>query len=316
MKKKLASKASSISSRILLVSILLFLLGSGGLIGQEKPKEPAKPAPARPAAKPAPARPAATPAVKVASVDPKLMRAPSSVVLGETMTLRNTTGQEIEARLLSASGEFITIERVEDTRRFEIPISTLDDFTADRIRQWMETSPKAVNFSLSIESSKSLSNASSFMNIGREFKTSEWTYRVSITNLTRNVLSGAQVEYRVIYDDAVDVSRGSALPGKGIDQQEGQIVDLPDMVFNDQVEFETLPVKIDNYEYIPTTRGAPREFSRDSLRGIWVRVIKNGEVIAEYQSSPASLARTSWDNENRTEIRLKNNFRSQFGAQK
>lgn len=230
------------------------------------------------------------------------------------MNLRSaTSGKEIQARLLWANGDTVRIERKEDGRKFEVPISTFDETSADQIRQWMETTPNAVNYSLSVNSSKVLCNSSNFMNVGKEFKTSEWAYRVSVSNVSRNVLSGAQLEYRIIYDDAVDVSRGTFIPGKGADQQEGQVVDLPDLSFNDIIEFETAAVTIDSYLYSPITRGAPRESARDNLRGIWVRVVKNGEIIAEYQSSPTSLARASWDSGDKSEIRFKTNIKSQVG---
>jgi hypothetical protein len=57
-----------------------------------------------------------------------------------------------------------------------------------------------------------------------------------------------------------------------------------------------------------------REFSRDSVKGLWLRVTKNGEILFEYQSHPGAMASLSWDNEEKTEIRVTNRFRDQFGA--
>lgn len=245
---------------------------------------------------------------KVAAVDPKILRAPSAP--DAVMTLRSVTGQEIEAKLISATGENVTIERVGDGRQFVVPIANLDNYTGERVRQWMEQVPGAVEFNFSVSATKTLIDSNTFMTGGRDLKTAEWSYRVRLTNLTRNLLNGAQLEYRIVFDDEVEIAKTVVAPGKGANQQDGQMVDLPDMHFNDEIEFDTAPLQIHTYEYIPS-RGE-REFSRDSIKGIWVRIVKNGAVLFEYQSNPATMASLSWDNEDKLEIRVTNQFRDQF----
>ena len=231
---------------------------------------------------------------------------------GGTMTLRSVSGQEIEARLLSASGDSITIERVGDGREFVVPLSTFDRYTGERVRHWMDRAPGAVEYSFAVEANRVLVDSSTFTSAGRDLKTAEWSYRVRFTNLTRNELRGAQLDYRIVYDDEVIIDRGVVAPGKGANQQDGQLLDLPDMSFNDEVEFETPPLALHTYEFVPQ-RGE-REFSRDSVKGLWLRVTKNGEILFEYQSHPGAMASLSWDNEEKTEIRVTNRFRDQFGA--
>lgn len=254
-------------------------------------------------------------AAKVASVDPGALQSPSSAAApadAVTMTLRSVGGQEIEARLLSALGDSIRIERVDDGREFTVPIASLDEYTAVKVRQWMDRVPGAVDYSFSIEASRSLAGSSSFMSAGREMKTSDWSYRVRVTNLSRNPIAGAMLEYRIVYDDEVDIARTVVAPGKGANQQEGQLVDLPEMQYNDEIEFDTPPLTLHTYEYVPQ-RGE-REYSRDSIKGLWVRIVKNGEILCEYQSHPGAMASLSWDNEEKLEIRVTNRFRDQFGA--
>jgi flagellar basal-body rod protein FlgF len=190
-----------------------------------------------------------------------------------TMTLRSASGQEIEARLLSANGESVRIERVGDGREFVVPLSSFDEYTGERVRQWMERAPGVVEYSFAVEANRFLVDSSTFMSAGRDLKTAEWSYRVKFTNLTRNELRGAQLEYRVVYDDEVIIDRAVVAPGKGANQQDGQLLDLPDMSFNDEVEFETPPIALHTYEFVPQ-RGE-REYSRDSVKGLWLRVMKN-----------------------------------------
>lgn len=247
---------------------------------------------------------------KVAAVDPKALRAPSAP--DAVMTLRSVAGQEIEAKLISATGENVTIERIDDARQFVVPLANLDNYSNDRVRQWMEQAPGAVDFAFAVTATKTLVDSNTFMSAGRDLKSAEWSYRVKVTNLTRNLLSGAQLEYRIVFDDEVEIAKTVVAPGKGANQQDGQLVDLPEMQFNDEIEFDTPPIQLHTYEYIPQ-RGE-REYSRDSIKGIWVRIVKNGVVLYEYQSHPATMASLSWDNEDKLEIRVTNQFRDQFAT--
>jgi hypothetical protein len=250
--------------------------------------------------------------IQVAAATRKPAAAAAVVPDDGTMTLRSVSGQEIEARLLSANGDSVRIERVGDGREFVVPLSSFDDYTGERVRQWIDRAPGAVEYSFGVEANRVLVDSSTFMSAGRDFKTAEWSYRVKFTNLTRNELRGARLEYRVVYDDEVIIDRAVVAPGKGANQQDGQLLDLPDMAFNDEVEFVTAPLALHTYEFVPQ-RGE-REFSRDSVKGLWLRVTKNGEILFEYQSHPGAMASLSWDNEDKTEIRVRNRFREQFGA--
>jgi len=250
------------------------------------------------------------PVRKVAAVDRQLMNAPSAP--DGSVTLRSAGGQEIQAHLLSAHGDSVKIRRVDNSREFVVPISTFDDYTGEQIRQWMDRDPEAVQYSLSISAQKNLVDTSVFETASREFKTAKWSYRVSVANLTRNELAGALLEYRIIFNDQIEFTRTVVGPGKGTNQQDGQAIDLPEMAFNDTIEFDTPAVDLNTYEYSPT-RGE-REFAKDSIKGIWIRITKGGKLLGEYKSSPAALASVSWDNEDDVEIRITNRFRDAVGS--
>jgi hypothetical protein len=294
MKRKPHPVHSAVSLCTGLALAALTLVGfTGTAVGEEK-KEVEKKEPVR----------------KVAAMDRQFMNAPSAP--DGSVTLRSAQGQEIQAHLLSAHGDSVKIRRADDSREFIVPISTFDDYTGEQIRQWMEQDVEAVEYSLSISAQKNLVDTTLFETASREFKTSKWSYRVSVANLTRNDLAGAQLEYRVIFNDQVEFVRTAVGPGKGMNQQDGQAIDLPEMAFNDAIEFDTPAVDLNTYEYSPT-RGE-REFAKDSIKGIWIRITKGGKVIGEYQSSPSALASVSWDNEEDVEIRITNRFRDALGS--
>ncbi len=247
---------------------------------------------------------------KVAAIDKTPSLLPT--VPDGSIILRNVSGQEINAKLLSAYGDSIRLMRSEDGAEFVVEMSMFDDFTKERIQNWIKSDPTAVSYSVAISSEKVMTDSNTFLSQGRELETAKWTYRVTVTNLTRNPLADAEVEYRIVYDDEVEFSRTTAGPGKGNNQQEGQIVDLPEMSYNDQLQFTTLPVEVNSYQY-ESTRGE-RERARDTIKGIWVKVMRNGQLIGEYKSSPSTLASVGWDNEEETDIQVTNRFRDSFGT--
>lgn len=248
------------------------------------------------------------PAIEVAAINREIMKSPSSV--DRPLLLRNDDGREMEARLLSAHGEMVKIQRADDFKEFDVPISVFDESTEERIRDWMEEDPNAIEFSLAFTTQRNLVDSNEFETSGRSFKNSKWAYRVTMTNKTRNALNGAELEYRIIYDDNVEFSRTSAMPGEGDRQQEGQTVKLPDVEFNDQIEFTTPVLETQTYEYVPT-RG-DREYSKDEIKGIWIRVTRHGELIGEHKSNEATMGSLSWDNEEEIEITVTNKFRDSF----
>lgn len=249
--------------------------------------------------------------MNVASLNRNLMN--SMAIPDSGWTLRDDEGREIRAMLLSAHGDMVRIQRVDSEQEFDVPISMFDPETEGRIRYWIEEDPGAVDFSLGVSASRELADSSTVELSGRSYTKKEWSYKVVIHNATRNDLNDAQVEFRVVYDDNVNFLRTTPTPGEGANQQDGQAVDLPLMKFNDEIEFNTPIVETDTYEYKPA-RG-DREYLKDEIKGIWIRVIRHDEIIAEYKSNEAAMSNLSWDNEEEVEIKITNRFKESFGVE-
>lgn len=243
----------------------------------------------------APATPKAAPK-KLAAVkkdEVAALKLPVQETLETELKLKSLDGREVNARLVSANGEMIRIERLDDERRFDIPLSSLDAYSADRVRTWMERSTTAISYALDITATKRSVDTGKFFTAGRTLEFCDWAYDVRITNRTRNDLTDASVEYRIVYDDDVDIVRTAVAPGKGSNQQEGEAVTLPALTYNGRAEFVTPPVRLHTYKYeMPR---APKEFERDRIVGIWIRILRKGELIGEYQSYPAVMESLVWD---------------------
>jgi len=254
------------------------------------------------------------PTIKLASIDREKMKSPSAFNTSPgAYTLCDLEGRELEAYLLSVNGDTIKIKRVDDEREFDVPMAMFDASSNEKIREWMDEVPGAVSYAVGISAQRILVSSNEFSTGGKMIKTAKWSYRVNVANQTRNDLADAQVEYRIIFDDNVEFVRIAVGPGKGENQQDGQAIDLPDMVFNDEVEFDTPPLDLHTYEFSPTAKGSEREFVKDDIKGIWIRVTRKGELIGEYKSNEASMGSLSWDNEEEIEITVRNKFRDSFG---
>ncbi|MEM7696928.1 MAG: hypothetical protein AAF236_00825 [Verrucomicrobiota bacterium] len=234
-----------------------------------------------------------------------------SVPVGEqAVRLRDMEGRELEAVLVSAVGEQITLKRASDGQEFEVPIATFDSESQGLIAGWIDSDPSAVEYTIDFEVEKKQGETNKFETASRIFETEQWGYTVRLMNRSRNDLAGAELEYRLIYNDRVRIVRTTATPGDGENQQEGQSLELPTLITNEQIEFETPTIPLETYEYEPT-RGE-HEYARDLMVGIWIRVLKSGIVLSEFKSNETALADVSWDNESETEIKIVDRFGENF----
>ncbi|MCB1233723.1 MAG: hypothetical protein KDM91_01470 [Verrucomicrobiae bacterium] len=247
-----------------------------------------------------------------AEADAKKTAAKSAAFYKQPVRLYSRDGRSIDARLMSASGDRIQIERVADGREFFLSMSDLDSRSADRVQLWMDRDPDAIEFAFDFQVEKRLVTSDTFeyAATGRTIKTAKWVYDVSMTNLTRSDLRNAELEYRIVYDDEVAITRGSAYPGEGRRQMEGGSLELPEVGYNGKAEFTTAPVTIETYEMKPL-RGE-KEYQRDTVVGLWIRVRKNGEIVHEFQNNAAFMGDLAWDNGEGSPIEVHDRFKDQF----
>ncbi len=225
------------------------------------------------------------------------------------MTLFDKSGRETEAMLLSANGETISIERTADGKRFEVPLETFDERSQRSIEIWMDRDPEAVQYAIGYEVQKRVLDSNSFESRSTTTKRSQWVYDVVVTNLSRNELTDVELEFQIVYEDKVNMLRTTAMQGEGR-MHEGSSVQLPPLKFNGRAELTTPPVVLDAYEYDPT-RGE-REYFRDQLVGIWIRLVKGGRIISEYKSNDVTMKNEVWGGMESYKIEVKDSFKDNF----
>ena len=227
----------------------------------------------------------------------------------DPIRLYDREGRLIEARLMSATGDVITVERISDHREFQINLEDFHDASQRYINLWLERDGKAIDYSFSLIARKRLVDSSDYNMPYKVLTTSKWAYDVEITNRTRNELKGAKVEYRIFFEDEIYFLRTTPYPGKGI-LRDGDSVKLPDMGYNAFGKFSTPPVELDTYRYDP--KRGEREYRKDKLLGIWVRLVKNDDVIAEFKSNPTAMHALAWEEEDELEIMITDRFADEF----
>lgn len=289
---------------------IFFLAAPVGRSADDKAAEATK-------AKPKPIKLAAakiSPEVEAAvpGADPGFDADPNLPSYLRPVRLYNRDGRYLDAKLVSVAGDMVTVKRLSDEREFEISIKALDEVSYRRVEMWMNRDPEAIDYSIGITARKRQAETRSFESMGRIMKTSDWVYDVVITNQSRNELKDAEVEYRVVFNDEVEFVKTAVYPGEGDDRQDGQAYELPELTFNGRAEFSTPAIAMHTYEYVPS-RGA-KEYFRDQVVGIWVRVLRQGKVIAEYQSNPTAMSKLAWDGDKDEEVRIRDSFKEQFQA--
>jgi len=117
-----------------------------------------------------------------------------------------------------------------------------------------------------------------------------WGYGVTIENKAFKALENLEVQYRQFRKD--DAPRGGAtlkaIPGS---------TKIPALANGAKFKFDTEPVAIEKEElkanYIAAT-GAKSKV-KDELSGIWIRIMKDGETVFEYQSPPDLKNKAKWE---------------------
>jgi hypothetical protein len=122
----------------------------------------------------------------------------------------------------------------------------------------------------------------------------KWLYEVEIRNTSFSDLADIKVDYRCYKrDDKYGADNSSSkLPLKPIPGSE-TIATLANAA---TYKFSTEEVKIQKDElkggWVYLNGSKPK--IKDSLYGIWIKVLKNGEVVCEYQNPPTLKSKVQW----------------------
>jgi hypothetical protein len=117
----------------------------------------------------------------------------------------------------------------------------------------------------------------------------KWAYKVTMENKSFAAVSGLEVQYRQFKFD--DQLKGSKLVGVG------GTATMTSLNTGQKFSFETTPLEIERFELRPGWVWTDESKARvkDRLAGIWLRVMRDGEVVFEWQNPPDLKNRARWD---------------------
>jgi hypothetical protein len=116
----------------------------------------------------------------------------------------------------------------------------------------------------------------------------QWGYGVTIENKTFKPQDNLEVEYRqyVLDDVATGKPKLKSYPAKTT------IAALPS---GGKFKFDTTPVDIEKEEMKANYSRAGKEKVKDTLSGLWLRIMKDGQMIYEFQSPPDLKNKAKWE---------------------
>jgi hypothetical protein len=207
---------------------------------------------------------------------------------------KNAAGKELLAEAVSHDGSGSVQLKLSDGKLVQVKSSSLSPDDQKYLEEWMKANPPKVNYQFEIKASpKKVSGTRSNVGGYKNVKNELWTYEVSISNRSRQTVSGLKADFRVFVIDAAD-GRFAKSEGTTEGFVSGSAAFKKELRFNEAFEFTTGETKIDKVTY--DWYSSRDESYKDALRGLMIRIKDAaGNVVYEYVSSNVSLKGKTWD---------------------
>ena len=216
----------------------------------------------------------------------------SIAVSEEFRTFTDIEGRRIQAVVIRANDSDVWIRR-EDGKDFRVP---LDKFSlADRkyVEEWRQTDALKAPNALEFTAGRFTDGAEMSTSSSRKTTSEKYGYSVTLTNRSPIDLEDLMVEYRYF------IRRGSAgVSGQDreVDYQDG-IAHIDILPSRGKREFKTSTIDLQDVRLRPGwrfTNTNKRRFN-DDLRGIRIRILQRGKLIAEFADPPKLLETERWE---------------------
>jgi hypothetical protein len=214
----------------------------------------------------------------------------ASTAFSQAHTFTDTSGRTMVADIMDATETTVKVRR-DDDQVFELTLDQLSGADRAHVAAWRLK--RALAFGGIAISAHRVRLESEHTQTDSSTKTTEsWCYKFSVTNHSRAALAGVTVEYRVFYiDDEVNADRDE-LP---LQRQTGRI-NLGELAAGATAELQTAVVTLRTIQLKPGHRytGTAKRKVEDSLAGLWVRALDQGEILHEFASPTTLLKSETW----------------------
>lgn len=216
----------------------------------------------------------------------------------QARTLTAKDGRTIEVEILAYDGDTIRIKRLDSGQTFTVPIDTFSPADQRTLRAEAEAEaakPKPVPAgSITVELSRGVFATEKRESTGLTYTHDQWGYNVVITNRSGPMLESLRAEYVLLlepnpYHTAVSErnklkrTRGNAT--------------LDPIATGARTQFRTSTVEAIKVSLKPGWVWGDEDrkrTTRDKLYGVWVRIYRGDELIAEAATPAGIVTRETW----------------------
>ncbi len=215
---------------------------------------------------------------------------PRRSLAAEWRTFTDTTGRTIVAEIMEASDDTVRVRR-EDGRVFAIALENLSADDRTFVEAWRHRRAFAMG-GLEVTTHRVRLDSDRKQIRPRTRKTENWCYKVTIANHSQADLSGLTIEYRVFYVADSAKAEHDELP---LERKRGRAT-LRRLAAGADAEVQTTGVALQIIQLKPGYRyiGTSKRRVEDKLAGIWVRVLRNGEILREFADPSTLVASEPW----------------------
>jgi ABC-type glycerol-3-phosphate transport system substrate-binding protein len=149
----------------------------------------------------------------------------------------------------------------------------------------------AAPLSFDVTSTKKRFDVSTSATEDKKFSKEHWGYTITIENKSFQLIQDLAVEYRQYKFDDVRNGGGTlkGVPGS---------TKIPSLGNGAKFKFDTDPVELDKEELKAGwhyTNKSNKEKVADALQGYWLRILKDGQVVFEFQYPPELTKKVKWE---------------------
>jgi len=222
-----------------------------------------------------------------------------SAVKSEARVFTAKDGRTIEAELVAYEDQGVRIKRSDTGQVFSVPYSSLveEEETTLRAEAKAEAAkPKPIRSgSVQVELSRGMFSSNKTETQGLDYTYEQWGFNVVITNRGVVPLEKLRAEYVIFLDPSE--SRVGASGDLELVRKRGA-KDMDDLAVSARTQFRTDTVEAVKVKLQPGWvwgDADKKRMMRDKLHGVWVRIFRGDELVAESVSPGGLNLREPWD---------------------
>lgn len=203
----------------------------------------------------------------------------------EFRTFTDQEGRRIEAVIIRASNTEIWIRRNDD-KTFRVDLSTISATDRNYVKEWRQMEALQRTNALEFAAARFTDGSDTTSTSTRKVTNQKYGYSVTLTNRTQFDLKDLQVEYRYFIRRAEVGATGQNRP---VETKDG-LAYIQLLPAGGAQDFKTSTVILEDIRLRPGVRfsGSNQRRLNDDLRGIRIRITRNGKLLAEF-SDPSNL---------------------------